>query len=68
MCKVDCGACHDRRMPIFCLITMYVQKGHIYHKLVQSCYRAQDTTISGGSSIGHKGHVPPLFPAESHCA
>ena len=23
---------------------------------------------SGGSSIGHKGHVPPLFPAESHCA
>ena len=24
--------------------------------------------VSGGSSIGHKGHVPPLFPAESHCA
>ena len=23
---------------------------------------------SGGSSIGHKGHVPPLFSAESHCA
>ena len=45
MCTVDCAACHDRRMPIFCLITMYVQKGHIYHRLVQPRYCAQDTTI-----------------------